>query len=494
MNKLRNFYEIFIGSFCDSNGDGIGDLGGVISKLDYIEALGCDGIWLTPIMQSPSYHKYSVSDYLSIDSQFGTMDDFKRLSDECHRRGILLILDFVMNHTSRKHPWFLSAAESLSKPPCGAKPFEPCRADDFCPVHNPYVDYYIFSKEQLTDRYYPLGDRYYLSSFSRTMPDVDLDNENVRREFEKIARFWLENGADGFRMDAAKEYFSGDHEKNTAVLKWFADYCRSVKPGCYIVAEVWEEFSDYIKYLDSGINSVFGFAMAQQDGAIAEAVNSGSPAPFIKAMLRSEKALARFSNSADAPFFCNHDTDRGADLVSGDPDKIKAAAGLLLTMAGTPYIYYGEELGMPGSGADENKRLPMLWNESCSGTPNPPPNAETPDKLPDHAEKQLADPNSILNYYKRALKLRRDHPTIALGTSKELPISNKHCAAVRRIYENSSIVIFYNLGETSAAFTASEFGLTSAKLAAFLTNAPDDRAELLDGVLILPPYGIAILE
>lgn len=478
MNKLRNFYEIFVGSFCDSNGDGIGDLGGVISKLDYIEALGCDGIWLTPIMRSPSYHKYSISDYFSIDPQFGTFDDFKRLSDECHRHGILLVLDFVMNHTSREHPWFLSAAESLARG----------RLDD------PYIGYYNFSDKKLSERYYPIGERFYMSSFSRSMPDIDLDNESVRREYEKIARFWLENGADGFRMDAAKEYFSGDHEKNTAVLKWFADYCRSVKPDCYIVAEVWEKFSDYIKYLGSGINSVFGFAMAQEDGAVAKSVNIGSPAPFVEAMLCAEKALARFPRSADAPFFCNHDTDRGADLVGGDSDKIKLAAGLLLTMAGTPYIYYGEELGMPGSGADENKRLPMLWNAASDGVPNPPPNAEIPEKLPDDVEKQLADPSSILNYYKRALKLRRELPIIALGTSRELPLSSKHCAAVRRTCENKSVTIVYNLGTTAAEFTERELPLTSARLNASLTVDPDAPAEFSNGILKLPPYGIAILE
>ncbi len=515
LNKLRNFYEIFVGSFCDSNGDGIGDLGGVISKLDYIKDLGCDGIWLTPIMPSPSYHKYSVSDYLSIDPQFGTPDDFKHLSEECHKRGILLVIDFVMNHTSREHPWFLSAADSLSRPPCGAKPSEPCRAENLCPVHNPYVKYYNFSREKLSERYYPLNSAdsplteaadsvrnksddmlYYMSSFSRTMPDVDLDNGNVRREFEKVARFWLENGADGFRMDAAKEYFSGDHEKNTAVLRWFAEYCRSVKPNCYIVAEVWEEFSDYIKYLNSGINSVFGFAMAQRDGAIAKAVNSGSPLPFIKAMLRSEKALAQFPNSADAPFICNHDTDRGADLVGGEPDKIKAAAGLLLTMSGTPYIYYGEEIGMPGSGADENKRLPMLWNKTALESPNPPRGAVTPPNLPKSVEEQAADPNSILSYYKRALKLRRDNPVIALGTSKVLPLSenSKSRAAIRRTYENSSITIVYNLGKTSAEFTQTELDLNSAKLAAFLTTRYGDNVTFSNGVLTLPPYGIALLE
>lgn len=480
MYKTRVFYEIFTGSFCDGGGKGSGDLKGVISKLDYIKDLGCGGIWLTPIMKSPSYHKYSISDYYSIDECFGTMDDFGRLVEECHKRDILLILDFVMNHTSTEHPWFRSAAESLSNGRLG----------------DPYIRYYSFSDKKLSERYYPLGDRFYMSSFSRTMPDVNLDNESVRREYEKIARFWLEKGVDGFRMDAAKEYFSGDHEKNTVVLKWFADYCRSIKPDCYIVAEVWEEFSDYIKYLDSGINSVFGFAMAQEDGAIAEAVNGGSPAPFVEAMLRAEKALAKHPNSADAPFFCNHDTDRGADLVGNSPDKIKAAAGLLLTMVGTPYIYYGEELGMPGSGRDENKRLPMLWNDTGDGTPNPPPNAEIPSKLTDNAEKQLSDPNSILNYYKRALKIRREFPETALGTSEELPLDGcpDGAAAIRRTYQSDSVTIVYNLGENAANIPLTELGSVSAKLSASLTVNIENPAELKGGVLTLPPYGIAYLK
>lgn len=475
MDKTRVFYEIFVPSFCDGSGNGSGDLKGVISKLDYIKDLGCDGIWLTPIMKSPSYHKYSVSDYFSISEQFGTMDDFKRLAEECHKRGILLILDFVMNHTSTEHPWFRSAAESLSKG----------KLDD------PYIKYYYFSDKKLSDKYYPIGDKFYQSSFSRTMPDVALNNESVRREYEKVARFWLENGADGFRMDAAGEYFNGEHEKNIAVLNRFAEYCRGIKPDCYIVAEVWEDFSDYIKYPRSGINSAFGFAMAQEDGAIATAVNSRSTVPFIKAMMSAEKALEEFPNSADAPFFCNHDTDRGADLVGNSPEKIKIAAGLLLTMAGTPYIYYGEELGVPGSGRDENKRLPMLWNSERDGTPNPPPNAEIPDELPDDAETQLKDPDSILNYYKRALKIRREFPEIALGTSEAIPLGTKResLAVIKRTYKNDTIYIVYNLGLSPLNIFHSKLCL-----AASLTVDIDRPATMKDNFLRLPPLGIAFLK
>ena len=138
-DNFRNYYQIFVGSFCDSNGDGIGDLNGITSKLDYIQDMGFNGIWLTPIMPSRSYHKYSVEDYYSIDPQFGTMEDFENLSAECEKRGISLLIDLVMNHSSRYHPWFESASQSLRQEPCGAPAEEDCLSETLCPVHNKYV-------------------------------------------------------------------------------------------------------------------------------------------------------------------------------------------------------------------------------------------------------------------------------------------------------------------------------------------------------------------
>ena len=193
-------------------------------KLDYINDgddstdtdLGCNGIWLMPIMPSPTYHKYDISDYENIDEQYGTIDDFKQLIEACHKRGIRVIIDFPINHTSSKHPWFTQAVEYLEGLSDGQQP-----DSSVCP----YVDYYNFTTDQLSSVYYKAGSSnwYYEGKFWSEMPDLNLDCEAVRAEFDEITSFWMDLGVDGFRMDGAKEYFSDNTTENVEVLKWFND-------------------------------------------------------------------------------------------------------------------------------------------------------------------------------------------------------------------------------------------------------------------------------
>lgn len=228
-DNYRTYYEVFVYSFYDSDGDGIGDLKGLTENLDYINDgdpetdtdLGCNGIWLMPIMPSTTYHKYDVTDYEAIDPEYGTMDDFTTLVDECHKRGINVIIDFVMNHTSSQHEWFQTAYKYIQSLPEGAEPdASEC----------PYVDYYNFSKEKLGG-YYPVEgtDWYYEGQFWSEMPDLNWDNEMLKTEFEQIVQFWLDLGVDGFRLDAVKEFYSGADDKNIAVLTWFNDMVKSKK-------------------------------------------------------------------------------------------------------------------------------------------------------------------------------------------------------------------------------------------------------------------------
>lgn len=220
-DNYRTYYEVFLYSFYDSNGDGIGDINGLIKKLDYINdgnpdsdtSLGFNGIWLMPVMPAASYHKYDITDYYNIDPQYGTLDDFKRLVDECNKRGIKLIIDLVINHTSNKHPWFVSALKSLNIEPCGR---ETCIYEDLCREHNPYVNYYNFvqGKPDRNDYYYTgIGDWYYEGVFGQDMPDLNLSDENLRRDIENIMHYWLDLGVGGFRLDAALHYFSDNTEK-----------------------------------------------------------------------------------------------------------------------------------------------------------------------------------------------------------------------------------------------------------------------------------------
>lgn len=497
-DNYRNYYEIFVYSFCDSNGDGIGDLNGVTSKLDYIADMGFNGIWLMPIMPSPSYHKYNVKDYYDIDPQYGTMADFESLVSECDKRGIKLIIDLVMNHTSKEQEWFASAAQSLRQQPCGAAKDEECLSDPLCPDHNPYVDYYFFADEKpVNGSYYQTGSHYFEAVFSDDMPELNLDNPNVRKEFEKIAKFWLDKGVGGFRLDAVKEYFSGSPDKNIEVLSWFMDYCKSVDPDCYVVGEVWESFTAYTKYYQSGIDSVFGFTMAQEDGKIAKTMNASgadnSVKSFAQAMTIVETKLASFSDTAiDAPFIGNHDTNRAAGILRYDLTKMKAAAGLLLTMSGSPFVYYGDEIGLSGSGRDENKRAPMIWDESGSWLTYGPPNMERQENRFESVEAQLADENSLLNYYKRALRIRNENPCIARGKTEVINITGQDIAAVRRTFEDDSIVIVYNYSDEEKSISDELLDLENSQIRGYLT-VDSEQAVTLGESLVMPPYSIAFL-
>ena len=247
-DNYRTYYEVFVYSFYDSDGDGIGDLKGVTEKLDYINDgdsttdtdLGCNGIWLMPIMPSTTYHKYDVTDYEDIDPEYGTLDDFKTLIDACHERGINVIIDLVMNHTSSGHEWFQTAYKYLQNLPQGTEPdASEC----------PYVDYYNFSREK-KNGYYPVEgtDWYYEGQFWSEMPDLNWDNEAVKTEFEQIVQYWLNLGVDGFRLDAVKEFYSGADEKNIAVLTWFNNMVKAKKEDAYLVGEAWSASNIYSNY------------------------------------------------------------------------------------------------------------------------------------------------------------------------------------------------------------------------------------------------------
>ena len=297
-DKYRTYYEVFVYSFYDSDDDGIGDIKGLTEKLDYIndgddsttDDLGLNGLWLMPIMPSTTYHKYDVIDYCDIDPEYGTLEDFKALVEECHNRDMTVIIDFVMNHTSSQHEWFLTACEYLQ----GLDGKEPSESE--CP----YLGYYNFSKEKVADYYYqvPGTDWYYEGKFWSEMPDLNLENEAVRQEFSDIVDFWLEMGVDGFRLDAAKEYYSDNTTANIEVLTWFNDMVKEKKEDAYIVAEVWTEADVYAKYYESGIDSVFDFGFANSDGLIANAVKgiSGySASSYGKAVASLEERFGQYN-------------------------------------------------------------------------------------------------------------------------------------------------------------------------------------------------------
>ena len=235
-DNYRTTYEIFVYSFCDSDGDGIGDLQGILSKLDYIEDLGFDAIWLTPVHPSSTYHKYDVDDYYLIDPTFGTMEDYETLLKECHDRGIRVYMDLVLNHTSDDNAWFKAASDYLHELPSGAEPnVSDCK----------YFDYYNFSRES-SSGYAPLDgtDWYYEARFWSEMPDLNLSSEAVRGEIRDILAFWLGKGVDGFRLDAVTYYIYADPEANVEFLRFLTEAGRSIRPDCYFVGEAWTDMSN----------------------------------------------------------------------------------------------------------------------------------------------------------------------------------------------------------------------------------------------------------
>jgi len=488
-DNYRTFYEVFVYSFCDSNGDGIGDLQGLISKLDYLQELGIRGLWLMPIHPSTSYHKYNVSDYYAIDPAYGTMEDFEALMAECEARDIHVILDLVVNHTGSEHSWFKEAAAYLQNLN-GAEPD---------PAQCPYLEYYFFGQEQKPGWCQVEGtDWYYEAMFNFDMPDLDLESEAVRAEVTNIMQFWLDKGVAGFRLDAAKEFFSGSVSRNVAVLNWIQQTAQSLKPDVYLVAEVWESFNQITQYYASGITSIFNFAFGNSDGKIISVIRgAGNPdvvSTYATALEKADTAyLGQNPGYIDAPFLSNHDVGRIAGFCAGDEAKTKLAGAMNILMGGSCFIYYGEEIGMVGSGNDPSKRAPMFWNDARdNGTTNPPPECTLPESYPfGSLESQLGDEASVYNYYRQAIAIRNALPVITHGRSAAETALNVGCvSAVRRTWNAESCIILMNIDANAAQVDLSAYA--DWMLAA--TLSADGKAVTLNGTTLeLPAFGTAIL-
>lgn len=506
-DKYRTYYELFVYSFYDSDGDGIGDLQGVLEKLDYLNDgddatdtdLGINGIWLMPVMPSTTYHKYDTTDYEDIDPQYGTLEDFKELLAACHERGIRVILDLAMNHSSSRHSWFLQATEYLKSLPEGAEPDA---------AECPYVDYYHFSREAQSGYAQVNGtDWYYEARFWDGMPDLNLQSEAVRREFEQVADFWLDLGVDGFRLDAVKEYVTGSTEDNVEILSWFADYVHGKNSENYLVCECWTDQNTYAQYYKSGVDSMFDFAFADKSGIIANVVNGKASAASYAKNLEAEQTLYAQYNAdyINAPFYTNHDMGRSTGYYAGENSAAQTKMGnaLNLLMNGNAFLYYGEELGMKGSGKDENKRAPMYWSKdsSAEGMCKGPADMEDFQMKFDSLKEQQEDPDSIYNYVKQVIKIRNQNPAIARGTTTYLEqYSGEQCFALTRSIGDSEDGTLLLLGNTSAEpvtidLTGLAVGETPAEDLTLLGElyTGEETAERAGAEVTLPSFAILIL-
>jgi glycosidase len=446
-------YEIFVQSFNDSDGDGIGDLKGVTEKLDYVKELGANAIWFMPIMPSPSYHKYDVTDYKAIHPDYGTMEDFKNLLEEAHKRDIKIVIDLIINHSGSGHPWFEEARKGRD---------------------NPYRDYYVWAqKDTIADfinkKVITLdsdnirqwhdpgnGEDFYYGFFIGGMPDLNFDNPKVREEIYDIGKFWLEEiGVDGFRLDAAKHIFPDDRPlDNHAFWKEFRAKMESIKPDVYLVGEVYDKKEIVAPYLP-GLPALFNFDFHY---TLLEALNTENGMLLAK----KQKDILDFyqgitPNFIDATISSNHDQPRLLNELGSDPDRYKQASAILLTMPGAPYLYYGEEIGMLGLKPDENIREPFLWdvNEKDSTRTSWIEPVYTTDATVTPLAIQKADPNSYFNHYKSLIALRNSHPALAIG-DLGLPTATypKTVMAYSRKSGDQEIFVIHNFGKTEIVVDA----------------------------------------
>lgn len=452
----RVFYEIFVGSFSDSDGDGIGDLRGILNRMDYLndgdpnsgKSLGVEGLWLTPIFLSPSYHKYDVSDYYAIDPAFGTEDDLRELCALCRARNVKLILDLPINHTGAENAWFASFCAAHQK---GA-------ADD------PWYDFYSWCAADAQPggrTFLPItgSAELYECNFSPDMPELNFDCPAVREAVLEVAKHYLALGVDGFRFDAAKYVYLGEDRASADFWVWYLNELRAVKSDLYAVAEVWSADAAVEPYLAP--MNCFNFTLAQAEGLLARTAAGGSVGKLSTYVQDYLDALdTRRADATIVPFITNHDMDRAAGSLSVSLGRMQMAANLCLLGPGSPFIYYGEELGMRGSrggsNTDANRRLAMPWGDG--DTVADPPGADYPEsqRLGDSAAVQMADPASLYTYYKTLLMIRHANPEIARGAYTAIAPEGSKLGGFISVWEGSAVCVLHNPTTREATLDLSE--------------------------------------
>lgn len=492
-------YQIYPRSFKDSNGDGIGDIRGIIEKLDYLKDLGINCVWLSPVYESPmDDNGYDISDYKKIYETFGTMEDFDLMLEEMHKRGIRLIMDLVANHTSDEHPWFIESKKSID---------------------NPYRDYYIWRKKknnwsgffgEKAWEYDETTDSYYLHLFGKKQPDLNWENELVRKEFKDIIKFWLDKGVDGFRCDVINliskdQRFKNGH--NPLILvgkKYFIngprlhEYLNELNKDVlsnYDVMTVGETVFttiEDIKLLTSEdrneLSMVFNFDHTSVDNflGVKWLIRKFSLKRFKKILDKFQYGLANVGwNSL---FYENHDQRRSVGRFNTDDDKYRVESAKLLAttmyfLKGTPFIYQGQEIGMTNmqvnslddyidietinvrktmkslplskkyieksikNGSRDNARVPMHWDDSIYAgfSTSTPWLKVNENKSFINVKQSESDPSSILNYYKKLIKLYKEYSDIVRdGIYKDLLPKHKYIYTYERRLNNNILLVISN--------------------------------------------------
>ncbi len=477
------FYEVFVQSFADSNGDGIGDLIGLAQKLDYLQSMGIDALWLMPLHRSPSYHKYDVIDYFSIHEHYGTIADCNYLVDEAHKRNMYVFIDLVVNHTSTQHFWFTESKKGK---------------------RNKYRNFYIWSdnKELMAKEpkfWYSAynengnkirGEKYY-AFFDSGMPDLNYDNQAVRDEVKKIGAFWLgEMKIDGFRLDAAQWIYPVyDKEKNYPWWQEFRAAMEKINPDVMTFGEVWataETIAPYVK----GINSCFNFDLSY---LIVNSLQAESDKGIIQKLLNIHKLYRKFEPEfIDSIFITNHDQNRVMSELKNSVEKAKLAASLLLTLPGIPFIYYGEEIGMRGEKPDEYIREPFIWSTDVNEkyqTRWLTPRCST-EKYIVPLSKQQTDDNSIFNHYKTLIALRKQHKALSMGVLEKSAIKSKKIISFYRQHNGSKLLVLHNISKKE--FEIGNHLISDKLFQIFYSSSLENTVN--QDVVSIKPYSTLILE
>ena len=490
-SKTGVFYEIFVRTFVDTNKDGVGDLKGVIKKLDYLQGLGVRGIWLMPITDSPSGHGYDTTDYYKINPQYGTMADLKKLTKEAHKRNIKIIMDLVVNHTSNEHPWFIDASTD---------------------ANSKYRDYYTFAKPgQDTSNFNPWGGEIawhvsptglYKGVFNSSMPDLNFDNPAVRTEIKNIGKYWLKNGIDGFRLDAAKHIYEDFEEskedpntakKNVAWWQEFRASMNEVNKKAMLVGEIWDDPAVVAPYLNNALNSGFNFKSAN---LIIQSINDGyDSTDFVNQLTEIYNTYKESSKGTyvDAPFLSNHDQTRVMSALNGDKKKAKLAASILMTLPGNPFMYYGEEIGMKGlkEFGDEALRTPMKWTKKKTKEQTTIYETNFTQSKSTNVQSQIKDKDSLLSFYKKVIKTRNKNIALSDGSMQAYKVNKDSVLSWTRDYKNKHVLVLHNLGEKKVVVTINKGDLRDFKK---IMSSTVKGAKINGNKVTIPAYGTATLK
>lgn len=492
------FYQIWPRSFADSNADGHGDFNGIRAKIPYLQDLGVDALWLTPIFEAPSYHGYDFTEFYKVEADYGSMADFEALVQDAKAKNIRIILDLVINHISDQHDWFKRSAAGEA----------------------PYKDYFIWRDDLPVDGWGPAWDAskvdpkvvwhfnptrnaYYYAAFGASQPDLNLTHPDVIAEMKKMAKFWLDKGVAGFRLDAVRYAVEtgpgGQADTAETIAYWqdFSAYVRSVQPDAMLVGEAWADLPVAAKYygdgkaLDAGFDFDFGYkvlALLQSDGGVKAEFGTMNEASASADNHAEHELQKNYQQRLDAgvpmgyfsPFITNHDQPRIGWQLKGDLQKAKLAAAMLFASPGSTYLYYGEEIGLTQASDAEHiqRRAPMLWDQTAQAgfTRAAKSWVESADLFPPQqgtawwapfltaqlqggltVAEQQQQKTSLWSLYKTLIQLKKQRPELGVaGSFQATTDASGQLLQITRQLDGNSTVFLLNLSANPLTLTAQQ--------------------------------------